>query len=138
MSICLATCLCIYLSNCLSVYLSVCLSVCRSISLSIYLSIYHAVSTYLSIHLSIFLSISAFTLNPKKKKKKKGAEMTRGRNDLPTKAETTNPQNWPKRPGPKRPGTLPDLQRYLYFPLRETLCHPNFWASSTELTTSVY
>ena len=27
-----------------------------------------------------------------------------GRNDPPTKAETTHPKNWPKRPRPKRPG----------------------------------
>ena len=31
------------------------------------------------------------------------AETTQGRNDPPTKAETTQPQNWPKRPRPKRP-----------------------------------
>ena len=34
----------------------------------------------------------------------KGLTPKIGRNDPPTKAETTHPKNWPKRPSPKRHG----------------------------------
>ena len=118
MSVCLAGYLPMYLSICLPACLPVCLSVGRSVSrsvnlstciyLSIYLSIMVCPSIYPSIYLSIHLSIYF--------KKNKNipywnwAEMTQGRNDPPTKAETAHPQNWPKQPnrndpGRKRPGT---------------------------------